>query len=374
VEPVAVPEALPALAEEVTVQEAAPRREPVPRPAPPAAARAAPAPRREEAKRVEAESADAYRDAATGPAGAEAGTGERRREDAAARIAAGEPRAETGLLAELIRTAPEAGLEYGTGAVDRVRRDLAAGRWPPPGAVDVQGFVDGLAGGEPPAAAARRAGAPVGEIVVAADGGPAPWVDGARRWLLRFHLRGGDPAGGAAVVGGEGPSPPARIEVRFAGDRVASARRVGAEGTVAGGGEGLRDELAIAAARLDAGVTLLYRVELRGAVEAGGAPLAALTVRRPSPAGGESAVTGALRPSALAASWEAASPAFRLAAAAAALAEALARPGGAPPADAADLAALALRADRLAAGDFAGDPRVAELARLAALAARLAAR
>jgi hypothetical protein len=109
------------------------------------------------------------------------------------------------------------------------------------------------------------------------------------------------------------------------------------------------------------GLSALYEVELKA--EAASGRVATLRLRGlpgGEPEERELALSG------LAASWEGASPGFRLAALAAELAESLKGYPWAP----ADLGALARRI-REAAREVPGNPRAAELADLAAAAARL---
>jgi hypothetical protein len=344
---------------------AAPRRAPVPGttvPSPPAENEAAAAPP-PPARRIPPATLDA---AAAAP--------ERRREDWAGKLAApSEPAAQPagegapGAAAEAqAGGAPEPPDAPAGDPLAPLRRDLAAGRLPPPEAVSVDGLLDAFASGDP-----RPAGA--APFAVAADGGPPALdaVPGER--LLRFHV--------GVREGREGSA--AAVEVEIDGRRVAAARRLGG-GALALAGDRFRDRPGTAGLTSAAGLTFVYAVELRpgAAPDEPSAPLATLTLRwRPVP--GVSAEPRRdlrldLRFSAVAADWERATPPFRLASLAAAFAERLREPlqarafaesVGEPARAAGAFAALAERARRLAAGGLAGDPRAAELARLTALAA-----
>lgn len=240
----------------------------------------------------------------------------------------------------------------GGGPLAVLRRALGAGHLPAPGAVAVDDLVAAVVGVEPAAAG-------VGALAVVADGGPPPYAAPSPVRLLRFDVAGG--AGGSAAI----------ADVEFDPRWVATVRRVGGGEIRAVAGGPFRDVVEVAGA----GLTLLYEVELRvAAAAAAGAPVATLSLRsaeRVAGGGEPTTISSDLPPAAVAAAWDDAPAGFRLAALAAAFAEALGDPG---PAAGARLEAIDRLARRLAAGDLAGDPRAAELASLATRAAELAAR
>jgi hypothetical protein len=217
-----------------------------------------------------------------------------------------------------------------TGSCDHARREVAAGRLPAPGSVRVGDFLAFLDSGEGgrgrldqqiPAAASAK------PQLLEAQGAPNPFGT-ARSRLLLFRRRGG-----AALPAG------ARMEVDLNPAVVARYREIGA----------------------GPGLSALYEVELKADAASG----RVATLRLRGLPGGEPEERE-LALSGLAASWEGASPGFRLAALAAELAESLKGYPWAP----ADLGALARRI-REAAREAPGNPRAAELADLAAAAARL---
>jgi hypothetical protein len=220
-----------------------------------------------------------------------------------------------------------------TGSCEHARREVAAGRLPAPGSVRVGDFLAFLDSGETghgrlekqiPAA---QTAAPAKARLLEAQGAPNPFGT-ARSRLLLFRLRGGE-----AVPAG------ARMEVELNPAVVARYREIGA----------------------GAGLSALYEVELKA--DAASGRIATLRIRGLPGAAQEERELAISR---LAASWEGASPGFRLAALAAELAESLKGYPWAPG----DLGALA-RQIREAAREVPGNPRAAELADLAAAAARL---
>ncbi len=216
-----------------------------------------------------------------------------------------------------------------TGSCEHARREVAAGRLPAPGSVRVGDFLAYLdSGGAGDAERGRLAKqAPAKPRVLEAQGAPNPFGT-ARSRLLLVRLRGG-----AALPAG------ARMEVELNPQVVARYREIGA----------------------GPGLSALYEVELKE--EAASGRIATLRLRGlpgAEPEEREVALSG------LAASWEKASPGFRLAALAAELAESLKGYPWAP----ADLGALA-RQLRAAAREVPGNPRAAGLADLAEAAARL---
>jgi hypothetical protein len=225
-------------------------------------------------------------------------------------------------------------LAYGpasdSGSCEHARRELAAGRLPAPGSVrvgDFLGFLDSAGAGRGRLEKTAPPPAPVKAQLLEAVGAPNPFGD-ARSRLLLFRLRGG-----AAVPAG------ARMEVELNPAVVARYREIGA----------------------GPGLSALYEVELRD--DAASGRIASLRVRGlPALKDEESE----LALSGLAASWETASPGFRLAVLAAELAESLKGYPWAPR----NLGAIAGQI-REAARGVPGNPRAAELADLAEAAARL---
>ncbi len=220
-----------------------------------------------------------------------------------------------------------------SGSCEHARRELAAGRLPAPGSVrvgDFLGFLDSGGAGRRRLEKQVTATVQAAAQVLEAAGAPDPFGD-ARSRLLLFRLRGGE-----AVPAG------ARMEVELNPAVVARYREIGA----------------------GPGLSTLYEVELRD--DAASGRIATLRVHG-LPALQDEERELAL--SGLAASWETASPGFRLAALAAELAESLKGYPWAPR----DLGAIA-RQIREAARGVAGNPRAAELAALAEAAARLRAR
>ena len=295
--------------------------------------------------------------AASRPAGAAAVGGreeERRQDERGATAETGPPpkaelrkKAAAPAEPELVVVAPEApprsaGIATGTlaaapGGWTEVRRALDDDRLPAPETVDVDAMVTAFATGDPPPGPGVALG-------LVADGGPPAADAGPQVRLLRVHLSAVEPAGG-------------RIEVEIDARQAARVRRIGG-GAIAPVGSRFRDEVPLElTANGDA--TLLYEIRLRAGADTPGSALRPLaTVRF-----GER--SRQLRAADLAATWEESSPPFRLAALAAAFAEALRAPG---PAAAGRLAAIVRRAGELAALDFPGQDAAAELARLAARA------
>jgi hypothetical protein len=218
-----------------------------------------------------------------------------------------------------------------SGSFERARREVAAGRLPDPKALRVGDFL----GGGLEAVASERgrlekralAAAPARAQLLEAQGAPDPFGT-ARSRLLLFRLRGGAPLPAGA-----------RMEVELNPEVVARYREIGA----------------------GPGPSALYEVELKA--EAASGRIATLHLRGVPGAEPEERT---LELPGLAASWEGASPGFRLAVLAAELAESLKGHPWAP----ADLGALA-RQIRAAAREVPGNPRAAGLADLAEAAARL---
>jgi hypothetical protein len=307
----------------------------------------------------------------------------------------------------------------GEDVLDRLRRDLDAGRLPRAGTVPVAELVNAFDYGDPlPAAAAdamRRtsssAGSAPASAWLGAEGAVAPAAGAGRRARLRFSMRAPVLPAGAA------------FRVAFAPRLVARYREAGTTGWVSAQRPAL---LALpvhppAAAGVGMAASWLFEIDLAGgegsSSQAGPAPLATLSLSLPVTA---TVAARALLPGELAPSWQAAPVNLRIAFVAADFAAELGgaagrggrqdRSQGAAAGNAAGAAAsvdpgaaadtgfaptiaaggvggaasraaagaaaardLAARARALAAA-FPGDPRAAELARLTARAAELRAK
>jgi hypothetical protein len=307
----------------------------------------------------------------------------------------------------------------GEDVLDRLRRDLDAGRLPRAGTVPVAELVNAFDYGDPlPAAAAdamRRtsssAGAAPASAWLGAEGAMAPAAGAGRRARLRFSMREPVLPAGAA------------FRVAFAPRLVARYREAGTTGWVSARRPALLALPVHPQAATGGGMAAswLFEVDLAGgggsSSQAGTAPLATLSLALPGTA---TVAARALLPGELAPSWQAAPVNLRIAFLAADFAAELGgaagrggrqdrsqgaaagnaagaaasvdpgaaadtgfaptiaagRAGGAASRAAAGAAAardLAARARALAAA-FPGDPRVAELARLTARAAELRAK
>jgi len=236
------------------------------------------------------------------------------------------------------------GLDVDTGSYAVVRALLARGQLPPPATVRLEEIVNYFVPGDP--------APPPGETFgLVAEGGPSPFRDDTRYRLLRFGVRARD---GADTVAEE-----ARVQVEIEPRSVVRWRLLGYENRAIAD-ERFRYE-SEDAGEIGPGhsVTALYEVEL--AEPAARGTLALLELRWRDPETGRfREVERRLDASDVAPTWEAASPAFRLAATAAAFAEAL---RGSPWAGPELLGETARRAERLAA-EAGGRPEADELARL----------
>jgi uncharacterized protein DUF3520/protein with von Willebrand factor-like domain len=246
------------------------------------------------------------------------------------------------------------GLDVDGSSYVEMRRDLAAGRLPPPERVRVEEFLNFFRYGDP---------APVGQdFAIRAEGAPSPDAPGGRYRLLRFNLRAREAAGTPRPVAEN-----ARVQVEFNPGAVVRYRLLGYESRDAAGRRS--EDVTVQAAKIDAGhsVTALYEIELQPAAPAG-QPLATLRLRyRSTTTGGGAEAVREVRAADFAPTWEAAPPALRLATVVAEFAEVL---RGSDRAKGVDLHELRARAERVSA-DFPGNADVAELARLVGEAMRL---
>jgi len=167
---------------------------------------------------------------------------------------------------------------------------------------------------------------PPGQLVgLLADGGPSPFRDDPRFWLLRFVVQSVGSASGARAE-------EVRARVQMKESAVLRWRPLGDHSRTVESGLGPRDS-----------VTALYEIELAEPAPLG--ELASVELRwRDAKTGLLHEIDRTVRPTDVAPTWEAASPGFRLAAIDSAFAEAM----SAPSVDPERLAMLARRAEALA--------------------------
>jgi hypothetical protein len=250
------------------------------------------------------------------------------------------------------------GLGVGTASYDQARRDLAAGHLPDPASVRVEEWLSYFDYGDP-APAGRE------DFAIRAEGAPSPFAHGPEYRLLRFNIK-------ARLTGTlqTAVAQNARAQVEFNAVVVERYRLLGFENRAIPD-KRFRDE-SVDAGPIVAGrsVTALYEIELRKGAPHWEQPVATLHLRYQVP--GRANVIETLRQvsfQSFAPAWEQASPALRLAALVAEMAEIL---KGSPWARQADLGDVARRI-REVAPQFPGDGKVAELAALARRAARIKA-
>ena len=239
------------------------------------------------------------------------------------------------------------GLDVGTGSYALVRGLLERGQAPPPAAVRLEEIVNHFDPGDPEP--------PPGETFgVVADGGPSPFHDDPRYRLLRFAVRARRARPAERAVAEK-----AWAQVEIEPRAVLRWRLLGYENQAIADERFQFESEGAGAIGPGRSVTALYEVELAEPAPRG--TLARLELRWRDPTTGRFRETERrLHAADVAPTWEAASPAFRLAATAAAFAEAL---RGSPWARPGLLAEVARRVERLEA-ESDGRPEVGELARL----------
>ncbi|HEV7509289.1 MAG TPA: von Willebrand factor type A domain-containing protein [Thermoanaerobaculia bacterium] len=253
------------------------------------------------------------------------------------------------------------GLNVDTSSYAAARRALEEGHLPDPASVRVEEWLSWFDEGDP---APSR-----GDFAIRAEGSPTPFAHGSSYRLLRFNIkaRPAKPESGRPAVP---VAENAKAQVEFNSVVVARYRLLGYENRAIPN-ERFRDE-SVDAGQIGAGhgATALYEIELRKDAPHWEQPVAKLVLRYKVPGTGHTVET--LRQVGFqdfAPAWEQASPALRLAALVAELAEIL---KGSPWAKQAALGDVARRI-REVAGQFPGNEKVAELADLADRAARIKA-
>ncbi|HYG62665.1 MAG TPA: von Willebrand factor type A domain-containing protein, partial [Thermoanaerobaculia bacterium] len=250
------------------------------------------------------------------------------------------------------------GLDVGTASYETARHSLGEGELPGPGSVRVEEWVNYFHYGD---RAPLRT-----DFNVTAEGAPSPFTPGAQYRLVRFNIRGREVDPRNRVIARE-----AWAQVEWNATMVERYRLLGFEN---GGSAGPRRGLQSAGDEIEAGhsVTALYEIKLQpGIEEEADRRLASLRLRWRSPETGRVSETETpLMGFHIATGWEAASPALRLAAVVAEMAEILA---GSPAAREGSLDTVFQEAQRIG-GRFPGDAEVAEFVSLAGKAARLKGR